>query len=60
MNFLQIITWFLLLGIYFLPTYIAYRKQKKNAMAIMVTNVLVGWTGIGWLAVLIWALIEDR
>lgn len=47
------------LGIYFLPSFIVWKKTKKSATAIFVLNLLAGWTGIGWLIALIWALTDD-
>ena len=44
--------------IYFIPTYIAYRYEHKNAKAIFVLNLLLGWTWIGWVVALIWALLK--
>jgi hypothetical protein len=47
------------LGIYLLPTIIAYRKHKRNWGAICLLNVLTAPSGIGWLASLIWACVQD-
>ncbi len=44
---------------YIAPTLIANKRKKKNASAIMALNVLVGWTGFGWVAALIWSLLRD-
>jgi hypothetical protein len=50
---------FLLLGgvLYFLPTLIGHKKA--NAGAIFVLNLLLGWTVIGWIVALVWALTVD-
>lgn len=49
---------FLLLcvGLYFLPSIIG--AQKHNATAILAVNLLLGWTVIGWIVALVWALSE--
>jgi heme/copper-type cytochrome/quinol oxidase subunit 3 len=47
------------LGLYFLPTMIARQRQRKQRNAIVALNILLGWTFIGWVAALVWALIED-
>lgn len=39
---------------YFLPAIIA--RGKKDAMAIFWLNLLLGWSVIGWVIALIWAL----
>lgn len=41
---------------YFLPTFIAYRRGHPNGTGIFLLNIFLGWTFIGWLAALIWAV----
>jgi ribosomal protein L32 len=41
--------------IYFLPVIIAISRGHHNTLAIVFLNLFVGWTGIGWLAALVWA-----
>jgi len=43
--------------LYFLPSIIG--RKKRNNVAIFVVNFLLGWTVVGWFAVLIWALVTD-
>jgi hypothetical protein len=45
------------LGVYFLPAFLG--RRKRNAMAIFAFNLLLGWTFLGWVAALIWALTKD-
>jgi hypothetical protein len=45
----------LLLWFHFLPTFIAYGREHPNRMTILLLNLLLGWTLVGWLAALIWA-----
>lgn len=42
------------IALYFLPSIIGW--QKHNAGAIVAVNVLLGWTIVGWIVALIWAL----
>lgn len=44
--------------IYFVPAILA--RNRTHATAIRVLNVLIGWTGIGWIALVIWALVATR
>ena len=44
--------------VYFLPAILG--RRKRNARAIFVLNLLVGWTFLGWVGALIWALIRER
>jgi hypothetical protein len=41
---------------YFLPAIIAALNGNKNFGAIFVLNVLLGWTFIGWVISLVWAV----
>ncbi len=50
---------FVLLPIYFVPSYIAFKKQKLQKTAIVVLNVFLGWTFLGWVVALVWACMED-
>ena len=40
---------------YFLPLLIAFARHHRAKLAIFVTNLLLGITGVGWLVALIWA-----
>src|SRR5436305_437114 len=46
---------FFVLGvlIYFIPAIVG--KHKRNATAILVLNIFLGWTVIGWVVALVWA-----
>lgn len=48
----------LALGFYFFPTIIGWKK--RNVMAIFVLNLTLGWTLIGWVVALIWAVTVDQ
>lgn len=49
-------TMFVLLTLlYFLPTIVATQRGHR-AGGIIVLNLLLGWTGIGWLVLTVWAL----
>ena len=43
------------LGVYLLPTVIAYARKHERRKAILVLDILLGWTILAWLAGLIWA-----
>jgi hypothetical protein len=43
--------------LYFLPAYLA--RNKSNFTAILLLNLLAGWTFIGWIIALIWALSAE-
>jgi hypothetical protein len=41
---------------YFAPCWIALARSHRELPAIVVLNLLLGWTVVGWLAAMIWAL----
>jgi hypothetical protein len=43
--------------LYFLPSILG--RNKRNSTAIFVLNLLLGWTLIGWIVALIWALTVE-
>jgi hypothetical protein len=51
---MSILLFFVLM--YWLPTVIAIVRQTPSAIGIAVFNFFLGWTGIGWIMALIWAL----
>ena len=46
--------------IYFLPSFIAFGRAKKQLLAIFVINLLLGYTVLGWVGALVWALIREE
>jgi hypothetical protein len=42
---------------YFGPTFVGWRKP--NAFTIFVMNLFLGWTLVGWIVALVWALRAD-
>ncbi len=44
--------------VYLLPTMVAVLQGHRNAPAIAVTNLLFGWTFIGWGIALIWSFTK--
>lgn len=41
--------------VYMLPTVVASTRWHKNAGPIMLVNLFLGWTVLGWFVALIWA-----
>ncbi len=41
--------------IYFTPAMVAAKRMHHQFGAILVLNLLLGWTFLGWVAALIWA-----
>ena len=45
--------------LYLLPTGIAVGRKRSNTGSIFVLNFFLGWTLVGWVIALIWAVAED-
>jgi hypothetical protein len=41
--------------IYLIPTIVAFKREHPNRFLILILNVLVGSTVIGWIIALVWA-----
>ena len=41
---------------YLIPAFMAHAQPHPRERSIILLNLLTGWTGIGWLAALIWAV----
>jgi hypothetical protein len=46
----------ILLLLYFIPTSVACGLAHHKAASIIILNLLLGWTLIGWVVALVWAL----
>ncbi|QWD82746.1 superinfection immunity protein [Polynucleobacter sp. MWH-P3-07-1] len=44
---------------YLLPFAIAFNKRRANTGAIFALNLFLGWSLLGWVAALVWALKEE-
>lgn len=47
-----------LLGVYMLPTLVAFGRGHRHRVLIGLVNILVGWTFVGWFAVVFWAATD--
>jgi hypothetical protein len=44
----------------FLPTITAFRKHHESRFAIMLTNIFLGWTIVGWFIAMFWSMSKQR
>ena len=47
------------LAMYFLPSIIALVRSKRDTFAIFLLNFFLGWTFVGWIVALDWAVKSD-
>ena len=46
--------------LYFLPTIIAFIRGHHSRLGILLLNLFLGWSGLGWIIALIWSLTPVR
>ena len=46
-------------ALYYVPYFIASQRRIANEWPLFWCNALLGWTGIMWLACLIWSIVEQ-
>jgi hypothetical protein len=56
----ELLVLLIVLSIYFVPTIVALVRKVKNAAAIIILNVFLGWTFLGWVGSLVWALTAQK
>ena len=47
---------YLMLLLYVLPSVVSLRRGRPNHVSILILNITLGWTGIGWMAALLMAM----
>jgi hypothetical protein len=45
---------------YFIPTFIALARGHPNCVPILIVNLSLGWTLLGWVGALVWSLTRRR
>jgi hypothetical protein len=54
---------FVLLGLclaaYFIPSIVAMIRSHRQGAAIFLLNLLLGWTLVGWVVALVWAVARE-
>lgn len=49
-----------ILTIYFIPTLAAISRNTKRIAGIIIVNLFLGWTLLGWFGALLWAVLEKK
>jgi tryptophan-rich sensory protein len=50
----------ILLVLYFLPFVVAIFRHHRNKGAIFILNLFLGWTLVGWVVAVMWAVLSDQ
>jgi amino acid transporter len=56
---MRLTTVMVLLGLYLLPSLIAFVRGHRNRHALAKFNILGGWTIFGWIVALVWAIYAE-
>ena len=62
-GFPMVTMWLLMViavALYFMPTIVAGYRQHNSVFLILMLNIFIGWTMLGWLLLLIWACFGDQ
>jgi hypothetical protein len=46
--------------LYFLPALLGWWLKRESLAGIIILNLFLGWTGVGWIAALVWAVAARR
>lgn len=52
---LWLFIWIAIIGVYWVPSIIAFARKMPHKAPILLIDLLAGWTGIGWLVALVMA-----
>lgn len=44
--------------LYLLPSYEAWQRKHHNLTGVVLVNVLLGWTLLGWVIALVWSVMK--
>lgn len=47
------------LGLYFTPAIVGAYRKHNQILPILLLNIFLGWTLLGWVVALVWALNDD-
>jgi hypothetical protein len=45
----------LCLFLYFLPSVISFKRHVRSRVQVLILNLVLGWSLLGWFIVLVWA-----
>lgn len=54
---IQLIVIIVLMLLYLFPTLIALSRNSTHSLPIYLFNLLLGWTVLGWVVALVWAVM---
>jgi len=55
-SFFEIVVLLAAIALYFLPALIADKRRRVDLLTLALFNAVLGWTAIGWMIALLWAV----
>jgi Superinfection immunity protein len=46
--------------VYFVPSFVAVSRCHQNTSAILILNIFLGWSFVGWVIALVWSFTEVK
>jgi hypothetical protein len=56
---MRVLLLLLAVALYLLPSIVANMRRQPQFLAILCLNIFLGWTVLGWIGALIWALTRS-
>ncbi len=45
--------------VYFIPSVVAIKRKHNNSVSILILNIFLGWTFLGWVLALVWSFTDN-
>lgn len=59
-DFMNILMAVVAIVVYFAPSWIALARRVHHPIPIFLLNLVLGWSVIGWVVALVWALLATK
>ena len=57
---ISVILTFLMIVVYLAPALVAMRRKHADRNAIILLNIFLGWSFIGWVIALVWSVKQSK
>jgi hypothetical protein len=56
----RIVLGIIFMAIYFVPSIVAMAREHEQKIPILLLNIFLGWSVIGWVVALVWASLKQK
>lgn len=60
LSLVSLLGFLIVFAIYFIPAIVAGKRNHTQETAITLLNLFLGWTFVGWVIALIWAVMNEK